>query len=106
MLVPAGSVLFYDHNILHRGTYPILPRRGKLRVGDLHLTGFQVTLHGCMSSAKHSGPERARVILQHDLNWMKTMPLRKGSQASEMRDRLVKLAEVTNQNELGYSLTG
>ena len=57
-----------------------------------------------MSSATHAGPERARVILQHDLNWMKTMPLREVSQASEMRDRLVKLAEYTDQNELGYPL--
>jgi hypothetical protein len=65
-----------------------------------------VTLHGCMSSATHAGPERARVILQHDLNWIKTMPLRKGTQASEMRDRLVKLASSTDKNELGYSLTG
>ena len=104
MLVPTGSVVFYDHNILHRATYPILPKRGNPRVLGSSLTRFQVTLHGCMSSATYAGPERARVILQHDLNWMKTMPLREGSQASEMRDRLVKLAEYTDQNELGYSL--
>jgi hypothetical protein len=28
VLVPAGSVLFYDHNILHRATYSTTPERG------------------------------------------------------------------------------
>jgi ectoine hydroxylase-related dioxygenase (phytanoyl-CoA dioxygenase family) len=28
VLVPAGSVLFYDHNILHRATYSTTPQRG------------------------------------------------------------------------------
>jgi hypothetical protein len=28
VLVPAGSVLFYDHNILHRATYSTSPERG------------------------------------------------------------------------------
>ena len=59
-----------------------------------------------MSSAAHAGPERARVILQHDLNWMKSMKLLDGSRASEMRDRLVKMAESSDQKELGYSLDG
>ena len=103
-MVPAGSVLFYDHNILHRATYPISPDRGIPR-NDRHLIlmCLLATLHGCMSSATHAGPERARVILQHDLNWMKSMKLPDGSRASEMRDRLVKMAD---QRELAYSLDG
>jgi ectoine hydroxylase-related dioxygenase (phytanoyl-CoA dioxygenase family) len=28
VMVRAGSVLFYDHNILHRATYPTSPQRG------------------------------------------------------------------------------
>ena len=64
------------------------------------------TLHGCMSSATHAGPERARVILQHELDWMKTMELKKGSKAAQMRDRLVNLANTTDPNKLGYSLEG
>ena len=59
-----------------------------------------------MSSATHGGLERARVILQHDLNWMKSMKLPERSRASEMRDRLVKMAEGSDQRELGYSLDG
>ena len=59
-----------------------------------------------MSSATHAGPERARVILQHDLNWMKTMDLPIGSRAAEMRDRLVTMAEKADKGHLGYSLEG
>lgn len=106
--MPAGSVLFYDHNILHRATYPTAPKRGKLVLqgSAFNRVPSLVTLHGCMSSATHAGRERARVILQHDLNWIKTIPLREGSQASDMRDRLVRLASSSDLNELGYSLNG
>jgi hypothetical protein len=72
----------------------------------IDINGYVATLHGCMSSAIHAGPERARVILQHDLNWMKTMELAKGSLALEMRDRLLNMAETTDQRELDYSLDG
>jgi hypothetical protein len=64
------------------------------------------TLHGCMSSAKHAGPERARVILQHELEWMRTMDLPIDSRAAQMRDRLVNMAQQTDQRKLGYSLEG
>ena len=37
VLVPAGTVLFYNHNILHRATYPTSPERGNEK-NDLHLT--------------------------------------------------------------------
>jgi hypothetical protein len=65
-----------------------------------------VTLHGCMSSARHCGPERARVILQHELEWMKSMELECGSRAAQMRDRLVSMAAGVDQYKLGYSLSG
>jgi len=64
------------------------------------------TLHGCMSSASHTGPNRARVILQHELDWMKTMKLEDGSRAAQMRDRLINMASMTDETGLGYSLTG
>jgi hypothetical protein len=64
------------------------------------------TLHGCMSSAKYAGPERARVILQHELEWIKTMELPIGSRAAQMRDRLVNIAQQSDQRKLGYSLEG
>lgn len=59
-----------------------------------------------MSSATHAGPERARVILQHELDWMKTMELEEGSRAAQMRDRLINMARKTDQGKLGYSLEG
>ena len=59
-----------------------------------------------MSSTTHAGPERARVILQHDLDWMKTMKLEQGTRAAEMRDRLVRMAEKSDPRQLGYSLDG
>lgn len=59
-----------------------------------------------MSSATHAGPERARVILQHDLNWMKTMEIEPETRAAEMRDRLVSMANHVDTENLGYSLDG
>ena len=105
MLVPAGSVLFYDHNILHRATYPTSPRRGTVRIDRQSIDGVLATLHGCMSSATHAGSERARVILQHDLDWIKTMELKSGTRAAEMRDRLVTMADHVGTN-IGFSLEG
>ena len=64
------------------------------------------TLHGCMSSSSHAGPARARVILQHDLDWMKTMDLAQGTHGQKMRDRLVKMAQQSDTTQLGYSLKG
>jgi hypothetical protein len=104
VLVPAGKVIFYDHNILHRATYSTSPQRGTHK--SEHSIDLIVTLHGCMSSATHAGPERARVILQHDLDWIRTMELSQGSRAEQMRDRLVRLAESSDQGKLGYALEG
>ena len=59
-----------------------------------------------MSSAKHASPERARVILQHELGWIKDMDLPENSHAIRMRARLLEMAEKLNQAELGYSLEG
>jgi hypothetical protein len=64
------------------------------------------TLHGCMSSAKHCRPERAQNILQHELEWMKTMELKENSGAAHMRDRLVSMANRVDTRKLGYSLSG
>jgi len=59
-----------------------------------------------MSSATHAGPERARVILQHDLKWMRTMDLKPETRAAEMRDRLVRMADHVDTKNLAYSLEG
>ena len=59
-----------------------------------------------MSSATHAGPERARVILQHDLNWMRTMDLKPETRAAEMRDQLVSMADHVDTKNLGYALEG
>jgi hypothetical protein len=70
------------------------------------VTDLIATLHGCMSSATHAGPERARVILQHDLDWMETMKLQEGTRAAKMRDRLIRMAKKSDRRNLGYSLNG
>jgi hypothetical protein len=98
-------VLFYDHNILHRATYATTPERGTRSESDRHIDVL-ATLHGCMSSSSHAGPARARVILQHELDWMKTMDLAEGSRGQQMRDRLVKMAQQSDGMQLGYSLNG
>jgi hypothetical protein len=59
-----------------------------------------------MSSATHAGPERARNILQHELDWMKSMEVINGSRAAQMRDRLVSMSEKSDRQTLGYSLDG
>ena len=59
-----------------------------------------------MSSVTHAGPERARNILQHELDWVKTMELTNGSRAAQMRDRLVNMSEKSDRRTLGYSLEG
>jgi hypothetical protein len=46
------------------------------------------------------------VILQHELDWMKTMDLAEGSRGQQMRDRLVKMAQQSDGMQLGYSLHG
>ena len=73
---------------------------------DRQSINLLATLHGCMSSATHAGPERARVILQHNLAWMRTMDLKRGTRAAGMRDRLVNMADHVNTKDLGYSLEG
>lgn len=52
----AGQTVFYSQRILHRASY--LPTRRR------------ATLHGCYGQAGGGG-ERARMILQHDVDWMK-----------------------------------
>ena len=59
-----------------------------------------------MSSGTRAGPERARNILQHELDWMKNMELMNGSRAAQMRDRLVSMSEKSDPRALGYSLDG
>lgn len=77
----------------------------RIKNNDRHVDVL-ATLHGCMSSSSHAGPARARVILQHELDWMKTMDLVQGTRGQQMRDRLVKMAQQSDKTQLGYSLNG
>jgi hypothetical protein len=85
---------------------PRPPREVYCKDRQTKLLTVLATLHGCMSSGTHAGPERARVILQHDLSWMRTMDLKPETKAAEMRDRLVNMADNVDTKSLGYSLEG
>ncbi|KAF8317085.1 hypothetical protein DL93DRAFT_2055855 [Clavulina sp. PMI_390] len=52
-----GDTVIYNNNILHTGKYDPTKQRA--------------TLHGCMGNTR-GGHERARMILQHDVRWMRS----------------------------------
>ncbi|KAI1631446.1 phytanoyl-CoA dioxygenase family protein [Biscogniauxia mediterranea] len=94
----AGDAVFYDNNILHRGTY----EAGRERM----------TLHGSVGRAG-AGPLRARNVLQHGVGaWVGRCDFsglggegeRIRRRAEGMRERLVKLGR--ESGDVGYSLTG
>ena len=56
----SGDAVFYNSNILHRGTYKGIDSRSELG---------RMTLHGSVGLAGH-GTERARQVLQHAVGGM------------------------------------
>lgn len=95
----SGDTVFYNSNILHRGTYKGVkygPELGRM------------TLHGSVGLAGH-GTERARQVLQHAVgDWVDRADFTfiegsRGARAEAMRKRLMAMG---NGNELGYSLEG
>ncbi|GAO50192.1 hypothetical protein SAICODRAFT_85253 [Saitoella complicata NRRL Y-17804] len=84
-----GDTVFYDNNILHRGVYGTTPVRA--------------TLHGCIGTTG-AGPERARNILQHDMNWVRDVQYT--GRLERMRLNLIRMAESVGADDLGYSLSG
>ncbi|KAG9018520.1 hypothetical protein FRB90_011560 [Tulasnella sp. 427] len=99
-----GETVFYNSNILHCATYDNTIRR--------------ITLHACMGNAR-GGEHRARNILQHELEWMKTPEMASTLEDLDEKDdgirlkmleKLLDLAKAkTGQNgsrPLGYSLEG
>jgi hypothetical protein len=91
----AGDVLFYNNNILHRGVYDSSVER--------------MTLHGSMGHVEGSSL-RARNVLQHGIGeWVENIDMSglnedERRRAEGMRDRLVKMGEVSG--DVGYSLDG
>lgn len=93
-----GDAVFYNSNILHRGTYTGIDT--KLELG-------RMTLHGSVGLAGH-GTERARQVLQHAVGeWVDRAGFQiegdKGERAEAMRQRLMAMGK---GEDLGYSLVG
>ena len=81
----AGETVFYDNNILHRAVYPTEPIRR--------------TLHACMGTVE-AGWERARNILQHDMEWV--WEVRYDGRLEEMRKNLVRMRNGVGQRKMEY----
>lgn len=93
-----GDAVFYDSNILHRGSYNGI---------DTSTDLGRMTLHGSVGLAGH-GTERARQVLQHAVgDWVNRAQFSiegpKGQRAEDMRKRLM---EMGSGKDLGYSLVG
>jgi Phytanoyl-CoA dioxygenase (PhyH) len=94
-----GDAVFYDSNILHRGSYKGIDTKSELG---------RMTLHGSVGLAGH-GTERARQVLQHavgeyvDRAEFPEMEGPKRERAEAMRRRLVAMGK---GDDLGYSLVG
>lgn len=94
-----GDAVFYNSNILHRGSYKGVEYGKELG---------RMTLHGSVGLAGH-GNERARQVLQHAVGeWVDRadfsfMEGAKGRRAEAMKERLM---EMGSGKELGYSLAG
>lgn len=82
-----SDTVFYDNNILHRAVYPTEPVRQ--------------TLHASMGTVE-AGVERARNILQHDMEWVRDV--RFEGRLEGMMQNLVRLRDETGGQELGYNL--
>ena len=95
----SGDAVFYNSNILHRGTYKGIDAKSELG---------RLTLHGSVGLAGH-GTERARQVLQHAVGeWVARadfpqMEGQKRERAEAMRQRLMTMGK---GDDLGYSLVG
>lgn len=85
--------MFYNNNILHCASYS--PNRQR------------ATLHACMGDTR-GGSERARNILQHDLEWMKEEAFRESLNVKgrQMLERLLRMQKEFHGKEIEYSLEG
>lgn len=103
-----GDVVFYNHNLIHRGLYRCLDEGGRERF----------TLHGSISDAA-AGNERARNVLQHGVgSWIEKCDFgelldgvegEEGEtlrwQADMMRRRLLELESGVVETDVGYHHT-
>jgi hypothetical protein len=89
----AGETVFYNSNILHCATYDRrVPR---------------VTLHACMGDSRGGG-KRARMVLQHGLEWMKDNRFPESLPEGRARDMWKNLIEMQKGTggKIEYSLEG
>jgi len=91
-LSEAGETVFYNSNILHCATYDSSAPRA--------------TLHGCIGDIR-GGSTRARNVLQHGLEWMKSDDFKESLpddlRARHMLDNLLNMQK-NNSGPVGYSL--
>jgi len=87
-----GETVFYNSNILHCATYDSSAPRA--------------TLHGCIGDIR-GGSTRARNVLQHGLEWMKSDDFKESLpddlRARHMLDNLLNMQK-NNSGPVGYSL--
>lgn len=97
-----GDAVFYDSNILHRGTYKGID----LDSGEVG----RMTLHGSVGLYGH-GEERARSVLQHGVaDWVDREDAAFNDLKGKCRIRAegmrMRLIEMGKGEDLGYSLVG
>ena len=93
-----GDTVFYNSNILHRGTYKGVDTSKELG---------RMTLHGSVGLLGH-GDARGRQVLQHAVGqWIDNAKFEiegaRGERAEAMRQRLIAMGK---GDDLGYSLVG
>ncbi|KAF9524225.1 hypothetical protein CPB83DRAFT_621792 [Crepidotus variabilis] len=92
VVLEPGETVFYNSNILHCAAYSSQNKRA--------------TLHACMGNSQ-GGSSRARNILQHGLEWMKT-PAFKASLPDNvgvgMLDKLIEMYDSSASEDVAYSL--
>lgn len=93
----AGETCIYSQRLLHRASYLPTKRRA--------------TLHGCygqIAPPTHAQGQRARMILQHDVEWMKSREFAEQLNAVQRRmwANLISEYEEVQRDEVGYSLDG
>lgn len=86
-----GDIVFYNSNILHRGSYSA--------------KNVRLTLHGSYGHVDH-GKTRAQGVLQHGVaEWLPRFNPQ-NENLKLLRSKLEKLAEEFKDKDLGYSLDG
>lgn len=100
----AGDAVFYSQRLLHRASY--LPTKQR---ATLHGCYGQVSSPSSSSSSVDTAGERARMILQHDVDWMKEEKFGQSIKDTTLYPLWVNLMDEyrgKRKEDFGYSLDG